>query len=95
MDFKTLDDRVVVKKEETSTKTSSGIIITKPTETTNIGEVVLVGPGKQLPNGTILPIGISVGDSVMFLTNTGIDVKIDGVEYLVLRENEVLGIIED
>lgn len=93
--IKPLQDRVLVKRIEAEEKTASGIIIPdtakeKPQE----GEVIAVGPGKILENGTKVELTVKVGDRVLFSKYAGTDVKIDGVEYLIMREDDILGIIE-
>ncbi|MBZ4642967.1 MAG: chaperonin GroES [Deferribacteres bacterium] len=92
--IKPLQDRVLVKRIEAEEKTASGIIIPdtakeKPQE----GEVIAVGPGKVLDNGTKVELTVKVGDRVLFSKYAGTDVKIDGVEYLIMREDDILGII--
>ncbi|MCB4203495.1 co-chaperone GroES [Deferribacteraceae bacterium V6Fe1] len=92
--IKPLQDRVLVKRIEAEEKTASGIIIPdtakeKPQE----GEVIAVGPGKVLDNGTKVELTVKVGDKVLFSKYAGTDVKIDGVEYLIMREDDILGII--
>ncbi|MBC7196785.1 MAG: co-chaperone GroES, partial [Deferribacterales bacterium] len=84
----------LVKRIEAEEKTASGIIIPdtakeKPQE----GEVIAVGPGKVLDNGTKVELTVKVGDKVLFSKYAGTDVKIDGVEYLIMREDDILGII--
>lgn len=93
--IKPLQDRVLVKRIEAEEKTASGIIIPdtakeKPQE----GEVIAVGPGKILDNGTKVELTVKAGDRVLFSKYAGTDVKIDGVEYLIMREDDILGIIE-
>jgi len=93
--IKPLQDRVIVKRIEAEEKTASGIIIPdtakeKPQE----GEVIAVGPGKVLDNGTKVELTVKVGDKVLFSKYAGTDVKIEGVEYLIMREDDILGIIE-
>ena len=90
-----LHDRVVLKRIEEKEQVSGGIIIPdtakeKPQE----GEVVAVGTGKLLDNGTRIEPGIEVGDRVLFGKYAGSDIKLDGEEYLILREDEILGVIE-
>jgi len=90
-----LQDRVIVKRIEAEEKTASGIIIPdtakeKPQE----GEIIAVGPGKVLDNGTKVELSVKPGDRVLFSKYAGTDVKIDGNEYLIMREDDILGIIE-
>ena len=94
MNFRPLHDRVVVKRLEGEEKTKGGIIIPdtakeKPQE----GEVVAVGNGKVLENGTKVAMDVKAGDRVLFGKYSGTDIKIDGQEYLILREDEVLAIL--
>jgi chaperonin GroES len=95
MKIKPLQDRVIVKRVDEEEKTSGGIIIPdsakeKPME----GEVVAVGGGKILDNGTKVPMDVKAGDRVLFGKYAGNEVKIDGVEHLIMREDDILGIIE-
>jgi chaperonin GroES len=95
MKIRPLHDRVLVKRIEEEEKTKGGIIIPdtakeKPVE----GKVVAVGNGKILDNGTKVPLDVKVGDTVLFSKYGGNEVKIDGVEHLIMREDDILGIIE-
>ena len=95
MKIRPLQDRVIVKRVDEEEKTSGGIIIPdtakeKPME----GEVVAVGGGKVLDNGTKVPMDLKAGDRVLFGKYAGTEVKIDGVEHLIMREDDILGIIE-
>jgi len=95
MKIRPLQDRVIVKRVDEEEKTSGGIIIPdtakeKPME----GEVVAVGGGKVLENGTKVPLDLKEGDRVLFGKYAGTEVKIDGVEHLIMREDDILGIIE-
>jgi chaperonin GroES len=90
-----LGDRVIVKRVEGEEKTKGGIIIPdtakeKPIE----GEVVAVGKGKVLDSGKLVELVVKAGDRVLFGKYGGTDIKIDGEEHLILREDEILGIIE-
>lgn len=92
--IKPLQDRVLVKRLEAEEKTASGIIIPdtakeKPQE----GEVISTGPGKVLENGTRIELTVKPGDKILFSKYAGTEVKIDGVEYLIMREDDILGII--
>ena len=93
--FRPLHDRVVVKRIDAETKTKGGIIIPdsakeKPQE----GEVVSVGPGGRDEAGKLIPIDIKVGDKVLFGKWSGTEVKIDGVEYLIMKESDIMGVLE-
>jgi chaperonin GroES len=94
MTIKPLQDRVLVKRLEAEEKTASGLYIPdsakeKPQE----GEVIAVGPGKYLDNGNKLELTVKVGDKVLFSKYAGNDIKLDGEEYLIMREDDILGII--
>ena len=93
MKFKPLQDRVVVKRLESDEKTAGGIIIPdtakeKPSE----GEVVAVGPGAKNENGKITPMDVKTGDIVLFGKWSGTEVKIDGKEYSIMKESDIMGI---
>lgn len=95
MNFQALQDRVVVKKETSTKKTLSGLIIASDNkERTVISEVVAVGDGKMYDSGLTIPTTVKVGEKVMFMKDTGIEVTVDNIEYIILRESEILGIIE-
>ena len=89
-----LQDRVLVKRVEAEEKTASGIIIPdtakeKPQE----GEVVAVGPGKRLDNGSVQEMGVKTGDRILFSKYGGTEVKVDGDDYLIMREDDILGVV--
>ena len=95
MKFRPLLDRVVIKRIEEDKKTAGGIIIPdtakeKPCQ----GEIIAVGPGGRDEDGKLVTMSTKVGDRVLFAKWSGTDVKIDGEDLLILRETEVLGIIE-
>jgi chaperonin GroES len=95
MQLRPLYDRIVVRRIEQQEQKRGGIIIPdsakeKPQE----AEVVAVGRGKRLENGSLVPLDIKVGDRILFGKYSGSEVKMDGQEYLIMREDEVLGIIE-
>ena len=95
MKFRPLHDRVVVTRIEADSKTAGGIIIPdtakeKPSE----GEVISVGPGGRDEAGKIIPIDIKVGDRVLFGKWSGTEVKIDGQDLLIMKESDVMGVIE-
>ena len=95
MKFRPLHDRVVVTRIDAEGKTAGGIIIPdtakeKPTE----GEVIAVGPGGRDENGKLIPIDLKVGDRVLFGKWSGTEVKIDGEELLIMKESDVMGVIE-
>ena len=95
MKIRPLQDRLVVKRVEEEEKTKGGIIIPdsakeKPIE----GEVVAVGTGKVLEDGKVRPLDVKAGDRILFGKYSGTEIKLNGVEHLILREEEVLGVIE-
>jgi chaperonin GroES len=95
MKFRPLHDRVVVTRIDAESKTAGGIIIPdtakeKPSE----GEVIAVGPGGRDESGKLIPIDLKKGDRVLFGKWSGTEVKIDGVEYLIMTESDILGVIE-
>ncbi|NLN38777.1 MAG: co-chaperone GroES [Smithella sp.] len=95
MKIRPLQDRIIVKRLEEEEKTKGGIIIPdtakeKPIE----GKVIAVGKGKKTEEGKLIPLDVKVGDKVLFSKYGGTDIKIDGVEYLIMREDDILGVIE-
>ena len=95
MNIRPLYDRIVVKRIEEQETMRGGIIIPdtakeKPQE----GEVVAVGKGKRLEDGKVVPLDVQVGDRILFGKYSGSDIKLDGDEYMIMREDEVLGVIE-
>jgi len=95
MQIRPLHDRIIVKRIEQQRKTASGIVIPdSAAEKPEQGEVMAVGDGKRLQDGTISPLQLKVGDQVLFGKYAGQSVKVDGEEVLVMREDDVLAIIE-
>lgn len=95
MAVKPLEDRVLVKPMEKETKTESGLYLPESSKERPVqGKVVAVGPGKRLDNGKRADLSIKVGDTVVYGKYSGSEVEIKGIEHLILRETEVLGIIE-
>ncbi|UNU42115.1 co-chaperone GroES [Sphingopyxis sp. YF1] len=95
MHFRPLHDRVVVRRIEAEEKTSGGIIIPdtakeKPQE----GEVVAVGPGARAEDGTVTALDVQTGDRILFGKWSGTEVRIDGEELLIMKESDILGVIE-
>ena len=95
MDFRPLHDRVLVRRIEEEGKTSGGIIIPdtakeKPQE----GEILAVGPGSRGDDGTIHPLDVKVGDRVLIGKWSGTEVKLDGEELLIMRESDIMAVIE-
>ena len=95
MKFRPLHDRVVVRRVESEEKTAGGIIIPdtakeKPQE----GEVTAVGPGARDETGKLVPLDVKVGDRILFGKYSGSEIKLNGEEHLILREEDILGVIE-
>ena len=95
MKFRPLRDRVVVRRVEEDTKTAGGIIIPdtakeKPMQ----GEVIAVGPGARDESGKIVPLEVKAGDRVLFGKWSGTEVKIDGEDLLIMKESDILGVLE-
>lgn len=95
MNIRPLHDRVIVKRLEEERKTASGIAIPdSATEKPDQGEILAVGKGKAGDDGKIRPLEVKVGDKVLFGKYSGQAVKIKGEEYLVMREEDIMGVIE-
>jgi chaperonin GroES len=95
MKFRPLHDRVVVKRLESETKTSGGIIIPDTAaEKPQQGEVVAVGPGSRDEAGKLIAIDLKKGDKVLFGKWSGTEVKIDGQDLLIMKESDVMGVLE-
>jgi chaperonin GroES len=96
MKFRPLHDRVVVKGIEAEEKTAGGIIIPDTAkEKPQQGEVVSVGPGGRDESGKLIPIDVKPGDRVLFGKWSGTEVKLDGVEYLIMKESDIMGVIDE
>ena len=94
MKFRPLHDRVVVKRIEAEEKSAGGIIIPDTAkEKPQQGEVVAVGPGGRDEAGKLVPIDVQAGDRVLFGKWSGTEVKIDGTEYLIMKENDIMGVL--
>jgi len=94
MNIRPLHDRVIVKRVEEETTSPGGIVLPgSATEKPQRGEVVAVGNGRILDNGEIRALDVKAGDSVLFGKYSGSEVKVDGVEYLVMKEEDIIGII--
>ncbi len=95
MTIKPLADRVVLKPTEAEEKTKTGIILTASAqEKPQVAEVVAVGPGAYGEDGKIIPMTIKVGDKVIAAKYVGTEVKCDGIEYTIVREADILAIVE-
>ena len=90
-----LHDRIVVSRIESEEKTAGGIIIPdtakeKPQE----GKIIAAGPGKRDKEGKLIPLGVKAGDRVLFAKWAGTEFKLDGTEYMIMKEDDILGVIE-
>ena len=95
MKFRPLHDRVVVKRIDADEKTAGGIIIPDTAkEKPQTGEVVAVGPGGRDEAGKLTPLDVKAGDHVLFGKWSGTEVKLDGVDYLIMKESDIMGILE-
>jgi len=96
MKIRPLQDRVLVKRlEETEEKTKGGIIIPDTAkEKPQQGKVVAVGKGKVGDDGKIIPMDVKAGDTILFGKYAGSEIKMDGVEHLIMREEDILGVVE-
>ncbi|GAB6887674.1 co-chaperone GroES [Desulfothermus okinawensis JCM 13304] len=96
MKLKPLHDRVLVKRLEEEEKTKGGIIIPDTAKEKPIkGEIIAVGPGRLTDDGKRIEMSVKVGDKVMFSKYAGTEVKIEGEEYLIMREDDIVAIIEN
>lgn len=94
MSLKPLNDRVLVKRLESEEKTAGGLYIPDTAkEKPSRGEVVAVGPGKHAEDGKLIPMSVKAGDTVLFNKYAGTEVKLDGEEHLVMREDDILAVI--
>jgi chaperonin GroES len=94
MNFRPLHDRVLVKRIESEEKTKSGIIIPdtakeKPQE----GEIISIGTGTRAENGSIQPLDVKPGDRVLFGKWSGTEIKIDGTDFIVMKESDIMGVL--
>jgi chaperonin GroES len=95
MKIRPLHDRVVIKRVEAEEKTASGILLAgSAAEKPDMGEVVAVGTGKLLDSGEVRALALKVGDKVIFGKYSGQTVKLDGDELLVMREEDIMGVVE-
>ncbi|MCH8620944.1 co-chaperone GroES [Undibacterium sp. TS12] len=95
MNLRPLHDRLIVKRLDQETKTASGIVLPDAAaEKPDQGEVLAVGPGKLLDNGTVRALDVKVGDRVLFGKYSGQAVKVDGNEVLVMREEDIFAIVQ-
>ena len=95
MKFRPLHDRVVVKRVEEDTKTKGGIIIPETAQEKPMqGKIIAVGPGGRDEAGKLIPIDLKMGDTILFGKWSGTEVKLDGEELLIMKESDVMGVIE-
>jgi chaperonin GroES len=95
MKVRPLQDRLLIRRVEEQEKSKGGIIIPDTAKERPLeGEVIAVGNGKRLEDGTLVPLDVKKGDRILFGKYSGTEIKVDGVEHLILREEEVLGVIE-
>jgi len=95
MNFRPLHDRVVIKRADSETKTTGGIIIPDTAgEKPQQGDVIAVGPGGRDESGKLIPIDLKKGDKVLFGKWSGTEVKIDGKELLIMKESDIMGVLD-
>jgi len=95
MKLRPMQDRIIVKRLEEETKTAGGILIPDTAkEKPQKGEVVAVGKGKKTEDGKVIPLDVKAGDKVLFGKYAGTEIKIEGEEYLIMREDDILGVME-
>jgi chaperonin GroES len=96
MKFRPLHDRVVVKRIDAEEKSAGGIIIPDSArEKPSQGEIIAVGPGGRDEAGKLVPLDVQVGNRVLFGKWSGTEVKIDGVDYLIMKESDIMGVLEE
>jgi len=95
MKIRPLQDRVMVKRLEEEQKTAGGIIIPDTAkEKPQKGEIIAAGPGKKSEDGKLLPLDVKAGDKVLFSKYAGTEIKVEGEELLIMREDDIMGVIE-
>lgn len=95
MKLRPLQDRIIVKRLEEETVTAGGILIPDTAkEKPQRGEIIAVGKGKVTEDGKVLPVDVKAGDKVLFGKYAGTEIKIEGQDYLIMREDDILGVIE-
>ncbi|HSH70335.1 MAG: co-chaperone GroES [Deferrisomatales bacterium] len=95
MKIRPLQDRVMVKRLEEETRTAGGIIIPDTAkEKPQKGEIIAAGPGKKNEDGKVQPLDIKKGDKVLFSKYAGTEIKVEGEELLIMREDDIMGVIE-
>ena len=95
MKFRPLYDRILVERVESEEKTKGGIIVPDTAkEKPQQGKIIAVGQGKRLENGKLIPLEVKAGDTILFGKYSGSEIKIEGNEYLIMKEDDVLGLVE-
>ena len=95
MNLRPMQDRIIVKRVDEETKTAGGIFIPDTAkEKPQQGEVVAVGKGKKTEDGKIIPMDVNVGDKVLFGKYSGTEIQLEGLDYLIMREDDILGVVE-
>ena len=95
MNIRPLHDRIIVERLEEETTTAAGIIIPDTAkEKPQQGKIIAVGKGKVTEDGKVLPLDVKVGDTVLFGKYAGSEIKLDGKEYMMMREDDILGVVE-
>jgi chaperonin GroES len=95
MNLRPLQDRIIVKRVEEETKTAGGLFIPETAkEKPQRGEIVAVGNGKKTEDGKVLPLDVKVGDIVLFGKYAGTEIKVDGDDFLMMREDDILAVVE-
>ena len=96
MSVRPLEDRILIKPLDPETKTASGIYLPESAKEKPMqGEVLAVGPGGRGEDGKLIPMGVAVGDRVLFGKWSGTEVKLDGDELLIMKESDIMGVLED
>jgi chaperonin GroES len=95
MNLRPLQDRIIVKRVEEETKTAGGLFIPETAkEKPQRGEIVATGNGKKTEDGKVLPLDVKVGDIVLFGKYAGTEIKVDGDDFLMMREDDILAVVE-
>ena len=94
MNFRPLHDRVLVQREESEEKTAGGIIIPDTAKETPMqGKIIAVGSGSRDEQGNVTPLDVKAGDTVLFGKWSGTEIKLDGTDYLIMKESDIMGIL--
>jgi len=95
MKFRPLYDRILIERVESEEKTKGGIIVPDTAkEKPQKGKVIAVGHGKRLEDGKLIPLEVKAGDTILFGKYSGSEIKVEGIEYLIMKEDDVLGLVE-